>query len=281
MTLFFLQGIIEQDSIGAKKKGQVTDMPLMDEFKEQREAMKTKPFKERFDYFWYYHKGHVIGGFCALVVGIILIYDAVTSKDTAFYAAFLNAFSTEQEQEFIDDFAVQAGIDLDKYQVILDTGLRFNLSQYDEASKTSIERFLAMTTAGEIDVAVAERDLFANYAENDMFLDLRNFLTKEQLERCRESLFYYDAAAVEEELDMDALMQSDTFISKDEVERRDPSSMKEPVPVGVFLDDTMKRKLTDSGYYAQSQELVFGVLGKGEDTAYASRFFDWLTCEEE
>lgn len=266
--------------LSKKERSGNTDMPLMDEFREQREAMKKKPFKERFDYFWYYHKGHVIGGLFALIVGIILIHDAVTSKDTVFYAVFLNAFSTDQEQEFMDEFANQAQIDLDKHLVYLDTGIRFNLSEYDEVSKASIERFLAMTTAGEVDVTVAERDLFANYADKGMFLDLRSFLTKEQLDRCRESLFYYDAAALEKEIDIEALMENDIFLSKDEVQRRDPSSMKDPVPVGIFLDDTMKKRLTDSGYYAKSQELVFGVMSSAKDHVYSGQFLDWLTCEE-
>lgn len=37
-------------------------MPVMDEFREEREAMKQKSFKERFLYFCEYYKWHVIGG---------------------------------------------------------------------------------------------------------------------------------------------------------------------------------------------------------------------------
>ena len=35
-------------------------MAVMDEFKEERERMKSQPFKVRFAYFWDYHKFHVL-----------------------------------------------------------------------------------------------------------------------------------------------------------------------------------------------------------------------------
>lgn len=46
-------------------------MPVMDEFREEREAMKQKSFKERFSYFCEYYKWHVIGGMALAALAII------------------------------------------------------------------------------------------------------------------------------------------------------------------------------------------------------------------
>lgn len=255
-------------------------MPLMDEFKEERKALKEKSFKEKWDYFWYYYKGHVIGGLFALIVGSILIHDAVTSKDTAFYAAFLNAFATDRDESFIQDFAESTDINLEKNIVYLDTNMRFNLTGYDDDSMANAEKFLAMYSAGEIDVLVSDRDMFASYADNGIFRDLRYVLTAEQLERYKEHFFYYDQALLDRKIDMEAVIESDIYVPADETDRRSPESMQKPVPVGIFLDDTMKKRLTDIGYYADSQELVFTIMGQEKNIGYCRQFLDWLTCEE-
>lgn len=55
-------------------------MPVMDEFREEREAIKQKSRKEQWDYFWGYYKWYVIGGAALLAVIIYIIYTRVTTK---------------------------------------------------------------------------------------------------------------------------------------------------------------------------------------------------------
>lgn len=255
-------------------------MPVMDEFKKQREALKDKPFKEKWSYFWYYYKVHVIVVICVLILAGTTIHDIVTTKDIAFYVAFLNCFATDQDEEFIDDFAQLTDIDLEENDVYLDSNMRFNVTQYDENSMAAAQKFLAMSAAGEIDVVVTDRDVFASYADNGTFMDLHNYLTEDQIEKYKDHFFYFDEGILDDEVDYEAIANSELAIPEDTEERRDPSDMESPVAVGIFLDEAMKQKLTDIGYYAESQELVFGIMGSEENKVYCQQFIDWLTGEE-
>ena len=71
-------------------------MAVMDEFKEEREALKNGTPKQKLAYFWYYYKWHVI--ISVIVIGMIVsfIYQYTNRKDTAFNAVLLNASLLDQ-----------------------------------------------------------------------------------------------------------------------------------------------------------------------------------------
>lgn len=252
-------------------------MAVMDEFKEQRESLKEKSAKEKWNYFWDYYKIHVFVVIGVLVFGGILIKDIVTSKDIAFYAALLNSFPSEQEEEFMDGFGELAGIDLNEYEVFLDTSLRFDMNNYDPSSMAATQKLLAMVSAGEIDVIVADRDTFANYASNEMFGDIRAHLTPEQITDLESHFFYYDYGLPEEEIDYNAIANSEPVDYTDTVDRRNPEEMIDPIPVGIFLDDDLKTQLVDAGFYGAESEILFGIVGNSQNTAYSQAFLEWLT----
>lgn len=287
--LFFFNNFIRSDSLtGAGQEGIIlrrkiygkvqvgSTMPVMDEFKKEREKLKGKSFKEKWDYFWYYYKMHVLVIVCALILLVTTIRDIMTQKDYAFYVAFLNSFATEQDEIFIDEFAQLTDIDFDKYQIYLDTHMRFNVTSYDQASMAAAQKFLAMSSAGEIDVVVSDRDVFASYADNGFFYDLRNYLTEEQIAKYSDHFFYFDAATLDDEIDYNEVYSSEMAIPPDTTERRDPSSMEQPLAVGIFLDDEMNDKLTEIGYFGESQEVIFGIMGSEENKIYCQQFIDWL-----
>lgn len=251
-------------------------MPVMDEFKKEREMLKGKSFKEKLDYFWYYYKLHVFVIAFALILLITTIYDVVTQKDTIFYAAFLNSFETEIDEEFIGEFAKLTDINFDKEEIYLDTNMYFNVAEYDQASLAAVQKFLAMSSNAEIDVVVADRDVFSSYADSGFFLDLHNYLTEEQLEKYADHFYYFDAGLLDDEVDYEEVYYSEMAIPKDTVERRDPSGMEKPVAVGLFLDDEMKAKLVEAGYYGEVQEIIFGIMGSEENKEYCQQFLDWL-----
>ena len=255
-------------------------MPVMDEFKKEREKLKGKTFKEKWDYFWYYYKMHVFVTICALILVFTTIRDIVTYKDIAFYVAFLNSFETEQDEAFIAEFAQLTDIDLEKYDVYLDSNMYFNVAEYDQASLAAVQKFLAMSSSGEIDVVVADRNVFASYADSGFFLDIHNYLTEEQIEKYSDHFFYYDEGILDDEVDYEAVYSSELAIPDDTTERRDPSGMEKPLAVGIFLDDEMNDKLTEIGYYGDSQEIIFGIIGSEENKVYCQQFIDWLIGEE-
>lgn len=257
-------------------------MPVIDDIRKQQKSMKTKSRKERWDYFWYYYKTHTIIAIIVLVVGTILIYDLVTSKGTAFYVAFLNSFaqSPEEDEQFIDEFAPLTDIDFTKDIIYLDTNMCFNMDTYDELSMAAAEKFLALAASGEIDVLVSERDVFANYANNGTFMDLKNCLTQSQYEKYKDHFFYYDRSLLDAEPDYERITGNGPAIPHDTADRRNPESMKDPVPVGIFLDGPMKKRITDRGYYVDKQEVILGFMNLSDTQEYCQMFLDWLSDSE-
>jgi len=255
-------------------------MPVMDEFKKQREAIKNKSFKEKLDYYWYYYKMHLFVAIFALILLVTTIYDIATQREVKFYIAFLNAFDSGFDQEFIAEFAPLTDIDLEEYDVYLDTNMYFNVANYDEASMAAMQKFLAMSSNAEIDVVVTDRNVYSSYADNGFFRDLNEYLTEEQLEKYADHFYYYDEAILDREIDYEAVYKNELAIPEDTTERRDPSGMERPVPVGIFLDDAMKAKLVEAGYYAEAQEIVFGFMGEDDTIANCRLFIDWLVESE-
>ena len=256
-------------------------MPIIDEIRQQRKTLKSKPFKEKLDYFWYYYKTHVIVTFFAFIIGTILIHDLITAKDTAFYAAFLNSFATQQQdEEFMAEFAPLTDVDLTKHNIYLDTNIRFNVESYDEDSMAAAQKFMALSATGDINVVVSERNVFANYANNGVFMDLRDCLTDGQLGKYKDHFFYFDETILDQEIDYERITGDSSAIPDDTLDRRNPETMEKPVPVGIFLDDSMKNKLTEMGYYGKQQEIIFGIMNTEDTSVYCQQFLDWLTCEE-
>ena len=68
-------------------------MAVMDEFREEREAMKNGTRKQKLEYFWCYYKWHVICTVAAIAIISSFIYEGVTRKDIALYATFLNSYT--------------------------------------------------------------------------------------------------------------------------------------------------------------------------------------------
>ena len=82
----------------------------MDEFKEERAALKNGTFKQKLSYFWYYYKWHVIGITFGAILVISFVHQLVTKKETAFNAVMMNASLMTTEQTYMQDFADYAGI---------------------------------------------------------------------------------------------------------------------------------------------------------------------------
>ncbi len=254
-------------------------MPVMDEFKEERESIKNKSFKEKLDYFWYYYKVHTIVGIFVLILAIVFIRDAVNKKDYAYYCTFLNSFSMDAETGFMDEFAKTTDVDLDKFEVRLDDTTRFSLDGYDQTSMAMVQRFVAMIYAGDIDNAVMEKSLFTNYAKNETFMDLRQVLTPEQIEKYKDHFYYIDRAEFDaaEEADFGEIAESNAPVLKeDTVDRKNPEAMKDPIPVGIFIEDDLRGKITEYGFYPEDEVIVFGFLTETH-ADLGRQFLDWLT----
>lgn len=237
-------------------------MPVMDEFREEREAVKQKGFKEKVKYFFDYYKWHVIGGVALVSFAISLIHSVLTHKDWAFYGAFINAYQTPAYDEFQRDFAARAGIDLNEYAVQFDTNMYISDSFHDQGTLDTMERLTVYIAAGDVNVVAAGPSVTNQYAYNGFFQDLRLVLPQELQEQLEPYYYYGDAALAAE---IDAMQESGeiTFTPEYPSEPANPESMEDPIPVGLYIQDCPR---IQEAFVFQDSEVILGVIANVPDT---------------
>ena len=253
-------------------------MAVMDEFREEREALKNGTPKQKLEYFWCYYKWHVIGTVAVLAIIVSFIYEAVTRKDIALYAAFLNGFTiAEDEGEAFEQNVTQAiGIDTAEYEIMIDTSMYIDLDNMtDENTYNTVQKMAVYIAAGEIDVMVTNTDTFQYYAYIDYLTDLSTVLTSEQMEAYEPYLYYIDYAVVEAKQEAADNPEEYTGTYPDPTK---PEEMSQPIPVGIRLDDAAEEF---HNTYAFKDEGVFGIVVNGPNQENALSFLDYLLAGAE
>lgn len=237
-------------------------MPVMDEFREEREAMKQKSFKEKIQYFCDYYKWHVIGAAALIAFVISMIYSVATRKEWAFYGAFINAYQTPDYNAFCDDFAQYADIDLRKYDVMLDSNIYITDSVYDPGNVDTMERLMVYIAAGDMDVMVSGPKIINRYAYYDTFQDLRQILPQDLQTQLEPYYYYMDLALADE---FDALQESGetSNVPPYPADPSSPEGMENPVPVGLYVQDCPR---IQDAFIFQEDEVILGVAGNVSQT---------------
>lgn len=236
-------------------------MPVMDEFREEREAIKQKGFKEKIKYFCDYYKWHVIGGVALAAFAISLIHSVLTHKDWAFYGAFINAYQTPAYDTFREDFAARAGIDLNEFDVQFDTNMYITDSAQDQGTLDTMERLTVYIAAGDVNVMAGGPSIINQYAYNGFFQDLRQILPQDLQEQL-EPYYYYADAALTAEIDAQQESGAMTSAPRYPSNPRNAESMKEPVPVGLYIQDCPR---IQEAFFFQDDEVVLGVISNVSD----------------
>lgn len=260
---------------------------LYGEIREQHQKMKDMSLKGKLEYFWYYYKIHTFVILAVLILAGTFIYQIATSKDAAFYAVLISSDTyTADEQTWDADFAEYAGIDTDKYSVVFDTSFIFSSNGLADYTMSSIEKLVAMASAGMIDVVVADTAAFEKLARSEFYLNLEEALPPETLEKFRDCLYYTDAAAFDDGYDdtfqsLEEIQNPDEFI----IDHHDPSAMEKPVLVGISLPADSKIMASgcydylaagNTTYQGYPSEAVLGIPATTEHLGTIVCFLDFI-----
>ena len=82
-------------------------MAVMDEFKEEREALRNGTPKEKLSYFWYYYKWHTLIGAFVILIAIVLIaqFSGRESYDMQVLYAGPHIFQTGEKEAIQSAFS--------------------------------------------------------------------------------------------------------------------------------------------------------------------------------
>lgn len=247
-------------------------MPVMDEFKEEREALKHGTLKEKFTYFLDYYKWHVVAAAAIIFMVVSLASQILSRKDTVFFAAMINGMELQSADEYQKGFAEYAGLDIEANDIVFDTTMHIAVdgaSYYDQNAVASGQKLMVYLASSEIDVMVTDEATIEQYANNEILMDLRNLLTQEQISQYEPYFYYVDQAVVDEKnAAEDARDYSYVPVYPDPA---DPSAMAEPVPVGIYLDNSSLNEY----YHYTGGRTVVGVAVNTSRPESASKFIDF------
>lgn len=247
-------------------------MAVMDEFREERAMIKNGTPKQKYQYFKDYYRTPLIIAVVAVIFVGALLYNYFTAKETAFYAALLNASSYGEEDTFEQNFADAVGIDLQQYDVFFDYGFYYTFGSTDQDSYITSEKLSAYTGAATLDVMMGSGKEFAVFANSPLFWDLRKVLSEEQIAKY-EPYFYYVDEAVLTKL---AASGIDTTTYSDFPDPKHPEAMEKPVPVAIYLDSS--GNLTENYYFRNSEEngIAMGIYSNSTHVESAVKLIEYL-----
>ena len=149
---------------------------------------------------------------------------------------------------------------------------------------------MANIAGGDLDALSADSDIFTYYANQQVFADLRDVLSPDQIAKYEDLFVYVDQSYIdylnsEEYQDyistgnFDAsnkyAVMADKYNKDFIMPNTEPSKMENPVPVGIRL--TSSEKLSESGAYSMTNSIpVIGVMINTKRPEVAVQFLEYL-----
>lgn len=252
---------------------------VLEETLDQHAKMKGKPFKEQFAYYFGYYKFHALGIIAAIGLLISLIVTIVNHKDYGFFAMIVNSSNIDNTL-LAEGFAAYANIDTDEYDCYISANESELPTGYSNSDVNTSSRFVAYLSSQDLDVAIYDSDMFYRKAINLSFMDLREILSAEDLAKYEDRFFYIDMEEYNRIQNSDSLESFPDFVVGEHSEQEarlapylDPSTMKDPIPVGIVIEDANGIK----GMNCYSEMIpVFGITGNTTRPDKAVDFLHFL-----
>lgn len=261
---------------------------VIDEIREQQHKTKDMSLKGKWQYFWDYYKVHTFVAIGVILLGGMLIHDILSAKDYAFYGIMLNSAGLSAES-MENAFVEYAEIDADTYDCFIDTTSTLSYSTPSEYDMATMQKMVAQVQAKDLDAVVFDSQVFNNYANTEMFADLTTVLSPEELDQYKDKFYYIDYAPIiraneDSDYENEAAVSSaewatatlEDILAEAETHKH-PETMEQPVPVGIFMEESPFIQKT--GSYGQAQP-VLGIIINTERQEAARRYLAFLWDED-
>lgn len=210
-------------------------MAVMDEFREERASLRTKPLKARLQWFWEYYKWWVIGIGVAIIAIVSFIHSVVTSKDDALFGYIFNTYAAETDALY-EQYGEYIEMNPDKTQVTVESSQSLDLNSYDQNTTSMTQAVMVHIAAGDLDLFGGDDALIRHYGYNETFADLRDLLDADFYDELATAgrVWYVDRAVVRYINEQEDAGNYEAAIPYPP-DPYDPASMDEPVPVAVNM----------------------------------------------
>ena len=155
-------------------------MPLMDEFREEREQIKKAPFPQKVQYFKDYYLLPTIFIVFVSVVGILLLRSTIFRHPESLSVTMINFMAEDSAEENIKKAFEKKALKSKKDYIAIDSNTYIAAdTEESELIKYGYEdeqKLLSLVMSGSLDLVVSGQDVIERYIEQDWFDDLRTIL---------------------------------------------------------------------------------------------------------
>lgn len=157
----------------------------------QKEAFKALSVGGKIQYIWNYYRAHIIVG--AIIIAFVgyLIYHYATFKDTVLDILMVNSDLQYEnlEDDGLGEFKGLIGFDEKKQDIILDKSLAYSDNQ-EQANIYDVQATTIKMSVDGNDVCFSDEYAFNAYAKDGAFLDLREYLTEDEMASIQDNIAY-------------------------------------------------------------------------------------------
>ena len=249
-------------------------MALMDEFKEEREAvLQNGTTKQKISYIWDYYKWHIMIPIILVVAVISWIVNVITAPDVILNGAFMNVYkmdSSYSTEELVNGFYEALEIDSKEQEINLNTNLYFSEDASDGNYQT-LQVLMAWHSADSLDFIGCDLPTMTELTYRGYFSDLREVLTQEQLTKYEPYFLYID-----QDFYMERSKKLDNMEDVSDMKYPDPTKpeeMKNPIPIMIDISQSEK---TTAAYAQVDQIIAFGIAANVYNTETTLEFLDYL-----
>lgn len=207
------------------------------EFQADVEKVRGRSIGYKLEYFFMYYKIPLLLTAAAAAIIISLFYSHSQYKESAFSALFINAENTLSDENLSQEFGERIEFDADRYTISIDSSLFIDGNS--QASIASTEKLAANVNSQLLDVCIMPEELFLIYAEQGVYGNLQNFLTKEQFTEYADQIVYQGS-----------------------------------IPVGIKAEGF--RGIVEAGLYSAGDTPIFGIVYNTKHTKECCLFLDFL-----
>lgn len=248
-------------------------MKFIKRIQEDWQKVKDMPAKEKWEFFWDYYKIQAICILVAIVLISQFISTVANQKDIIFSGFCVNSKISLDEDLLWDGFYEATGIDSNAQTVACYSDLQIVPGQI-QLNNNSVQRIIAGCAVQDTDFIAGDPYSFqvCAYTSQQLFADLREVLDEKTLEKCADRIYYIDKSIIDvlnspvgEQVEPDALEYP-----KDP---KDPTSMKNPIPVGIDVSD---RKDLQKAYYLDGTTIYVGAVRSTARPELTKQFIEYL-----
>lgn len=254
-------------------------MALRDEIKAARkDLMENGTLKDKIAYFFEYYTLHTVIIAALVIFAVSFIYGQLTKPDIVLNGLVLNVLTFDEGdpvKDLGDGFMEYIDMDTKEYDVSLNSSLMINMGNASQQAEYSdyeaSQAMMVQCAAGAVDFISSPMSAILMYGYGELFNNLENVLTPEELKTYEPYLLYVDLAVVEQKNEA-----IDNDQNADEIPCPDPTKpeeMEKPIP--VFIDVTKCEKMKNIYSYS-SDTLAVAVAVNAPNPDRISDFLAYL-----